>query len=169
MEICGQVADGWMPVYWPKSSYRKGLETVAKGSEMAGRPADAVECVASLTTVIDDDVARAKRQAAGPISWYVTNMGDFYHRMLTRNGFGEQVAAMRRAGEQFRPMPFQTNDQIMEAMGDNMLEETAIWGDLETVAMGIEERRQLGVDLPIVGMPAGDLKKVETTLGTLVS
>jgi hypothetical protein len=77
---------------------------------------------------------------------------------------------MRKAGEQHRPMPFQTNDQIMEAMGENMLDETAIWGDLETVAIGIEERRQLGVDMPIIGMPAGsDLKKVEHTLGTLVS
>lgn len=169
MEICGEVADGWMPVYWPKSRYRDGLATLAKGAAAAGRPAGAVECVASLTTVIDDDVAKAKRQAAGPISWYVTNMGDFYHRMLTRNGFGEQVAAMRAAGEEHRPMPFQTNDEIMAAMGDKMLEETAIWGDLETVAAGIEERRQLGVQLPVVSMPSGDAKTVERILGTLVS
>ena len=66
-------------------------------------------------------------------------------------------------------MPFQTNDEIMAAMGDKMLEETAIWGDLETVAAGIEERRQLGVDLPVIGMPAGDAKTLERTLGTLVS
>ena len=96
-------------------------------------------------------------------------MGDFYHRMLTRNGFGEQVAAMRKAGEEHRPMPFQTNDEIMAAMGDEMLGQTAIWGDLETVAAGIEERRQLGVDLPIIGMPTGEPKKVEKILGTLVS
>jgi alkanesulfonate monooxygenase SsuD/methylene tetrahydromethanopterin reductase-like flavin-dependent oxidoreductase (luciferase family) len=169
MEICGEVADGWMPVYWPKSKFRDGLATVARGSEKAGRPAGSVECVASITTVIDDDVEKAKRQAAGPISWYVTNMGDFYHRMLTRNGFPEQVAAMRKAGEEHRPLPFQTNDEIMAAMGEQMLEETAVWGDLETVAMGIEERRQLGVDLPVVSMPAGDLKRVETVLGTLTS
>ncbi|OAI39052.1 hypothetical protein AYO38_08445 [bacterium SCGC AG-212-C10] len=169
MEICGEVADGWMPVYWPKSKYKDGLANIGKGIEAAGRPAGAVECVASLTAVIDDDVEKAKRQAAGPISWYVTNMGDFYHRMLTRNGFGEQVAAMRRAAETHRPLPFQTNDALMEAMGEDMLNETSIYGDLETVAMGIEERRQLGVDLPIVGMPTGDNKRVERILGTLVS
>ena len=89
--------------------------------------------------------------------------------MLTRNGFGPQVAAMRAAGEVHKPMPFQTNDELMAAMGDEMLEETAIFGDLETVAMGIEERRQLGVDLPVIGMPQGDLKRVERVLGTLVS
>ena len=140
-----------------------------KGSARAGRDAGAVECIASLTTVIDEDPARAKRLAAGPVSWYVTNMGDFYHRMLTRNGFGPQVAAMRQAGEEHKPMPFQTNDELMAAMGDEMLDETAIYGDLETVALGIEERRQLGVDLPVIGMPQGDLKRLERVLGTLVS
>ncbi|MFN0094785.1 MAG: LLM class flavin-dependent oxidoreductase [Dehalococcoidia bacterium] len=169
MEICGEVADGWMPVYWPKSRFKDGLATIAKGSDAVGRPAGAVECVANLTTVIDEDIEKAKRQAAGPISWYVTNMGDFYHRMLTRNGFAAEVAAMREAGEEHRPMPFQTNDEILAAMGDTMLGETAIWGDLETVAAGVEERRQLGVDLPVISMPGGDLKKVERVLGTLVS
>jgi len=169
MEIVGEVADGWMPIYWPKSKFRDGLATVQKGSARAGRDAGAVECIASLTTVIDEDPARAKRLAAGPVSWYVTNMGDFYHRMLTRNGFGPQVAAMRKAGEEHKPMPFQTNDELMAAMGDEMLDETAIYGDLETVALGIEERRQLGVDLPVIGMPQGDLKRLERVLGTLVS
>ena len=169
MEIVGEVADGWMPIYWPKSKFKDGLGTVQKGMDRANRPAGAVECVASLTTIIEDDPAKAKRMAAGGISWYVTNMGDFYHRMLTRNGFPAEVAAMRKAGEEHRPMPFQTNDEIMAAMGDKMLEETAIWGDLETVAAGIEERRQLGVDLPIIGMPQGDPKRVEKILGTLVS
>ncbi|MFN0095993.1 MAG: LLM class flavin-dependent oxidoreductase [Dehalococcoidia bacterium] len=169
MEIVGEVADGWMPIYWPKSKFKDGLATVQVGADRANRPAGSVECVASLTTVIEEDPAKARRMAAGGVSWYVTNMGDFYHQMLTRNGFPQEVAAMRKAGEEHRPMPFQTNDEILAAMGDKMLEETAIWGDLETVSAGIEERRQLGVDLPIIGMPQGDPKRVEKILGTLVS
>ncbi len=168
MEIVGQVADGWMPIYWPKSKFKDGLASIAKSSAAAGRPEGAVECIASLTTVIEPDPVKAKRLAAGPVAWYVTNMGDFYHQMLTRNGFGPEVAAMRKAGEEHRPMPFQTNDEIMAAMGDRMLDETAIYGDLETVSAGIEERRQLGVDLPVIGMPSGDPSHVERVLGTLV-
>jgi alkanesulfonate monooxygenase SsuD/methylene tetrahydromethanopterin reductase-like flavin-dependent oxidoreductase (luciferase family) len=168
MRKVGEVADGWMPIYWPKSRFAEGKATVAEGSKTAGRPAGAVECVASLTTVLNPDLAKAKVQAAGPVSWYVTNMGDFYHRMLTRNGFGPQVEAMRRAGEEHRPPPFGTNEQIMAAMGDEMLDETAIYGDLETLAAGIEERRQLGVDLPVIGMPQVDNRQLEHVLGTLV-
>ena len=169
MARVGEAADGWMPIYWPKSKFRDGKTIVSEGSIAAGRPADAVECVASLTTVINPDVEKAKIQAAGPISWYVTNMGDFYHRMLSRNGFDEQVQAMRAAGAEHRPPPFGTNPEIMAAMGDEMLNETAIYGDVETVAAGIEERRQLGVDLPIIGMPQGDNRTLEHVLGTLVS
>ena len=169
MASVGQVADGWMPIYWLKSKFVAGKEMVARASVQAGRPADAVECVASLTVVLNPDPVKAKMQAAGPISWYVTNMGDFYHQMLTRNGFGEEVAAMRKVAEEHRPPPFGTNPELMAAMGDRMLDETAIYGDLETVAAGIEERRQLGVDLPTISMPGGDLKQLETVLGTLVS
>ncbi len=169
MESVGEVADGWMPIYWPKSMFKSGKEMVGAASVKAGRPADAVECIASLTVVLNPDIEKAKTQAAGPISWYVTNMGDFYHQMLTRNGFGQEVAAMRAAGERNRPAPFSTTPEIMAAMGDRMLEETAIYGDLETVALGIEERRQLGVDLPSIGMPQGSLQDIERVLGTLVS
>ena len=169
MESVGAVADGWMPIYWPKSKFQEGKAAVAEASKKAGRAADAVECMASLTVVLNPDIEKAKVQAAGPISWYVTNMGDFYHQMLTRNGFGDEVAAMRKAGEEHRPAPFQTNPEIMAAMGDRMLEETAIYGDLETVAAGIEERRQLGVDLPSISMPQGSPEQVEKVLGALVS
>ena len=168
MRKVGEVADGWMPIYWPKSKFEEGKAKVAEASVAAGRPADAVECVASLTTVLNPDIEKAKFQAAGPVSWYVTNMGDFYHRMLTRNGFGPQVEAMRAAGAEHRPPPFGTNEQIMAAMGDEMLDETAIYGDLETVAAGIEERRQLGVDLPVIGMPQVENRQLEHVLGTLV-
>lgn len=169
MESLATVADGWMPIYWPKSKFNDGKARIAQASKGVGRSADAVECVASLTVVINPDLERAKFQAAGPISWYVTNMGDFYHEMLTRNGFGEEVAAMRKVAETHKPPPFGTNPELMAAMGDRMLEETAIFGDLETVAAGIEERRQLGVDLPSISMPQGSLKDVERILGTLVS
>jgi len=169
MTSVGQVADGWMPIYWPKSKFVAGKEIVSNAAVKAGRPADAVECVASLTVVLNPDPVKAKMQAAGPISWYVTNMGDFYHQMLTRNGFGEEVAAMRKVAEEHRPPPFGTNPELMAAMGDRMLDETAIYGDLETVAAGIEERRKLGVDLPTISMPGGDLKQLETVLGALVS
>jgi alkanesulfonate monooxygenase SsuD/methylene tetrahydromethanopterin reductase-like flavin-dependent oxidoreductase (luciferase family) len=169
MEVVGQVADGWMPIYWPKSKFKEGLETIGRAAAAAGRPAGAVECVASLTTVIEEDPVKARRMAAGPVTWYITNMGDFYHQMLSRNGFAEEVAAIRKVAETHKPAPFQTNDELLAVTSDRLLEETAIYGDLETVALGIEERRQLGVDLPIVGMPQGDLARVERILGTLVS
>jgi alkanesulfonate monooxygenase SsuD/methylene tetrahydromethanopterin reductase-like flavin-dependent oxidoreductase (luciferase family) len=169
MEQVGEVADAWEPIYWPKSKFREGMEVVRAGARKAGRAENEVECMASLTTVINPDLAKAKVQAAGPISWYVSNMGDFYHRMLTRNGFGPEIKAMRKAAEEFRPAPFQTNEAIMAAMGDRLLDETAIYGDLETVAAGIEERRQLGVDLPVISMPQGSPDQVERVLGTLVA
>ena len=64
--------------------------------------------------------------------------------------------------------PLSTLHHHLAAMGDHMLEETAVFGDIETVALGLEERRQAGVDVPIIAMPRAPLKDVERVLGTLV-
>ncbi len=55
-----------------------------------------------------------------------------------------------------------------EYFGDDylLLEEP---GDLETVAAGVEERRQMGVDLPVISMPMGTPQDVERILGMLTS
>jgi len=169
MASLATVADGWMPIHWPKSKYAEGKASIAKWAKAAGRPAGAVECVASLTMVINPDPEAARVAAAGPVSWYVTNMGDFYHEMLSRNGFADEVAGMREVAKTHKPQPYGTNPQLMAAMGQRFLDETAIYGDLETVAAGVDERRALGVDLPIVPLPQGPLAEVERVLGTLVS
>jgi hypothetical protein len=96
-------------------------------------------------------------------------MGDFYHRMLTRNGFGAEVEAMRRVGAAHRPAPFQTNPEIMAEISDRMLDETVIWGDLEKVAAGLDECRAAGADLPVIHMPRARGAEMERILGTLVS
>ncbi len=169
MRQVGEVADGWMPIYWPKSKFVSGMDTVREGAKAAGRDATEVECVASITTVIDPDPVRAKMQAAGPTSFYVTRMGDFYHQMLSRNGFAKEVAAMRQAFEENQADPQKAGAAAVAAMSDKMIEETAVFGDIETVAAGLEERRQLGVDMPIISMPSGEPHEVERTLGTLVA
>ena len=168
MRQVGEVADGWMPIYWPKSKYRDGLETVRDGARAAGRAPEGIECIPSITTVIEDDPAAAKAKAAQPVAFYVTRMGDFYHRMLSRNGFADEVAAMRDAFDK-ADNPNAGVAAAAAAMPDRMVEECTVFGDLETVAAGLEERRQLGAGMPIVGMPAGSLRDVERVLGTLVA
>ncbi|MEZ4491815.1 MAG: hypothetical protein R3C29_00690 [Dehalococcoidia bacterium] len=85
--------------------------------------------------------------------------------MLSRNGFDEQVQAMRAAGAEHRPPPFGTNPEIMAAMGDEMLNETGHLRRCRNRRRRDEERRQLGVD-PIIGMPQGDNRTLEHVLGT---
>jgi F420-dependent oxidoreductase-like protein len=169
MRQVGEVADGWMPIYWPKSKFRDGMEIVRQGARKAGRPEGAVECVASITVAIDNDMQRAKQQAAAPLAFYVTRMGDFYHRMITRNGFGEDVERMQRAFAENASDPARATAATIAAMSDELIDETSVYGDIETVAAGIEERRQLGVDLPNISMPSGSPQQVEHILGTLVA
>jgi F420-dependent oxidoreductase-like protein len=163
IEQVGEVADGWMPIYWPKSKFKDGMALVEEGERKAGRDAGSVELVPSVTLIVEPDPEKARTAAAGPISFYITRMGVFYARMLTRNGYGEQVKKAQEA--------WANKDQAgaLAAITDDMLAETAIFGGLEDVKLQLDERYGLGIDMPIVAMPQGDGKAVEKVLGTLVS
>ena len=67
--MVGEVADGSMPIYWPKSRFEQGKAVVTEGEKKAGRPANAVEVVASLTTVINRDREGENPGRPGGTSW----------------------------------------------------------------------------------------------------
>ena len=159
----GEVADGWMPIYWPMNRFKEGMTLVHEGERETGRAAGSVELVPSVTLVVEPDPEKARAMAAGPISFYITRMGVFYSRMLTRNGYGEQVQKAQEA--------WASKDQAgtLAAITDDMLSETAIYGSLEDCKIQLEERYQAGVDMPIVAMPQGGPRDVEKVIGTLIN
>jgi hypothetical protein len=50
-----------------------------------------------------------------------------------------------------------------------MLEQTAVVGPLEKCREDLEERRSLGVDLPIINMPGRDAAEMGRTLEKLLA
>lgn len=163
IEQLGEVADGWMPIYWPKSRYAEGRALVEAGAQRAGRPAAAITLCPSVTTVISDDVEAARQQARGPIAFYIGRMGVFYARMLTRNGYGAEVEACQAAWAK------RDAAGATAAISERMLDDTAIVGTLEDAGKGFDDLAERGVELPIMGMPGGSLEETERVLGTLVS
>lgn len=159
----GEVADGWMPIYWPRSRYGEGRALIEQGAESAGRSADDVTVCPVVTTVISDDVAAAREQARGPVSFYIGRMGVFYAQMLTRNGFPDEVKACQAAWEARDPAA------ANGAISERMVDETALAGPPGDIGRGVDDLAEHGVDLPILSMPGGSLQETEDVLGTIVN
>lgn len=161
----GEIADGVIPIHWPKQklpSLRADLEAAA---EAAGRPGKAFT-IAPFTTVsvldgVDDE---AKWRDARQILWfYINRMGDFYWQMLERHGYEAEVAASREA--------FAARDRkaSLEAISERMIRDLQCIGPIEEVRDQLRERAALGADLQMIDMPRGDVPSTARQLEALVS
>lgn len=165
MRQTGEIADGWIPIYWPKDKIDEGVATLMEGAKKAGKSRADITVAPSLVMQITADGSQEsiRMQARAPIAFYVGRMGTYYYEMLTRNGFGVEVAAIRAA--------WQARDakSAAAAVSDRMLDQTAIVGPLERCKEDLDERRSLGVDLPLIQMPGRDAVEMGKILETLMA
>lgn len=142
----GELADGWMPTFWPYDGLSRGMEWIKDGAEKAGRdPAEIT--VAPFTTVIPMGHQGAQR-AKEIISFYIGGMGEYYRELL--NSFGYQDECTKIA-ELYRDKA--TRAQAAEAVTDGMMQALSITGSPAECIAELKRRREFGVQLPIVNLP----------------
>ena len=135
-----------------------------EGAEKAGKSrADITVAPAIVMQITDAGTAEQMRmQARGPIAFYVGRMGTYYYEMLSAHGFEAEVAKIKEG--------WAARDPKAAAAGvsDRMLDQTAIVGPLEPCKEDLDERRTLGVDVPLIGMPGRDAMEMGRILEALL-
>src|SRR5712692_10683580 len=163
----GEIADGVLPVYWPGNKWGELRETLDEGAREAGRPAHSAAIAPYLTVVILDehasesDRAAASRFAATPLAFYIGKMGDYYSEMLTRHGYGAEVAVVQEAWKHRDKNP-------AEAVSLALIEATAIIGTPGEIVAKLDQWAESGVDEPLLGMPGGSVDEVGAKLSALM-
>ncbi|MEJ2131756.1 MAG: LLM class flavin-dependent oxidoreductase [Gammaproteobacteria bacterium] len=147
-----EIADGIIPIHWPKGRFKTLREELAAGSKAAGRDPDAVTIVAQTQVYVldgenDEEVWQAARQ---PLFHYINRMGVFYWQMLERNGFEAEVAASRAAWAN------RDREGAINAISEDMVREIQVIGSPEAVREQLQERSELGADIQMLAMPGGD-------------
>lgn len=161
----GEIADGILPIHWPKTLFGQLRQDLQSGAAAAGQP-DKSFTIAAYTkvTVLDgstEDAAK-RREAQQLLQFYINRMGVFYWQMLERNGFAEEVQNSRAAWTE------RDADGSIEAISDRMLRACQVIGPLEEVREQLQERAALGADLQMLYMPPGDPAQVGRTLESLM-
>lgn len=143
----GEMADGWIPTFWPYEKLSMGHRWIAEGAAKAGRdPGEIV--TAPFTTAIPLGAEMGAQRAREIIAFYIGGMGDFYKEMLSGFGFAEECA---RIDELYGDKS--TRAQAAEAVTEEMMEALTIAGDPEYCVQELRRRRDYGVDLPILNLP----------------
>lgn len=142
----GEMADGWIPTFWPYQELQRGIEWIAQGAQKAGRdPADIT--VAPFTTVLPMG-EMGKQKAKDIVAFYIGGMGEYYKEMLVEFGFGEEC---KRVEELYRDKA--TRAQAKDAVSEHLVEALFIAGDPKHCVDELRRRREFGIQLPIVNLP----------------
>jgi len=143
----GEMADGWIPTFWPYTELKQGHAWIAEGAAKTGRDPRAI-ATAPFTTVIPLGDAGIK-EARQIISFYIGGMGDYYKELLSGFGYADEC---KRVEELYRDKA--TRSQAADAVSDAMIEALTIAGDPEHCISELRRRREYGITLPIVNLPS---------------
>jgi alkanesulfonate monooxygenase SsuD/methylene tetrahydromethanopterin reductase-like flavin-dependent oxidoreductase (luciferase family) len=145
----GELADGWIPTFWPFEKLSVGRAWVEEGARKAGRdPASIV--TAPFMTVIPMGAEMGGEKAREVIAFYIGGMGEYYRELLEGFGYKDECA---RVAELYRDRA--TRKQAAAAVTPAMIEALTIAGDPQHCIEELRRRRAHGIDIPIINLPIG--------------
>jgi alkanesulfonate monooxygenase SsuD/methylene tetrahydromethanopterin reductase-like flavin-dependent oxidoreductase (luciferase family) len=143
----GELADGWIPTFWPFERIADARAWIDEGAAKAGRDPSEIS-VAPFTTVIPLGNEMGERKAREIIAFYIAGMGDYYKELLSGFGYTDECSAVEAL---YRDKS--TRSRAYEAVSPAMMRALMIAGDPSACLADLQRIRELGVDLPILALP----------------
>jgi len=162
--LAGEIADGWLPVFFSPEHTNALRAPLEEGAARAGRSLDDFRICPSVNVMISDDLESARNVMRPIIALYVGGMGsreqNFYNRLVSSYGFEDaaaQVQELYLAGQK---------TEAMFALPDELIDMVSIVGPKDRVRARLRDFRDAGVDTLIVWpvMPDQDVRKEQLRL-----
>ena len=98
-ELAGEIADGWIPVFFAPEHVSDVRELLEAGAERAGRSLDGFEMAPSVSTYVSDDREGARNLMRPALALYIGGMGsrkqNFYNQLVQRYGFEDAARTVQ--------------------------------------------------------------------------
>ncbi|MFP5335227.1 MAG: LLM class F420-dependent oxidoreductase [Actinomycetes bacterium] len=170
LELAGEIADGWLAVFFSPEHAPSQLEHLAAGARRAGKgtaddPLAGFDVVPTVPVVVDDDLERAAMPVRAYCALYVGGMGsrekNFYNQLACRMGFEEQAARVQElflAGQ---------HREAAAAVPWELVDATSLLGPPDRIRDRLAAFAEAGVTTLSVAPSAGDLAARQATLRTV--
>jgi F420-dependent oxidoreductase-like protein len=143
LELAGEIADGWLAVFFAPEFAAEQLTAVAAGRARAGRGLDGFAVVPSVPVVIGDNVEWCAEQARGYAALYVGGMGsreqNFYHALAARMGYAAEADTVQELYLQGR------HRDAAAAVPLEFIDRTSLLGPVDRIAARLQTYAQAGV------------------------
>jgi F420-dependent oxidoreductase-like protein len=169
LELAGEIADGWLAVFFSPEHATDHLGHIAAGRAKTGKTIDGFEVVPTVPVVVGDDIT----MCAEPVRWYAAlylgGMGsreqNFYNRLAIRMGFADAAREVQDLylGKRQR--------DAAAAVPAEFIDRTSLLGPIERIADGLRAYADAGVTTlsvsPFVGGPDDGIATLRTVAEAL--
>jgi len=155
--LAGEIADGWLPVFFSPEHTAALRAPLEEGAARAGRSLEGFRVCPTVNVMIGDDLESARHAMRPMLALYVGGMGsreqNFYNRLVTSYGFekeAREVQELYLAGRK---------SEAMLALPDELIDAVSIVGPPERARKKINDFRSAGVETLIVSPMAMDAQE----------
>ncbi|WP_433617070.1 LLM class F420-dependent oxidoreductase [Dactylosporangium sp. CA-139114] len=143
LELTGEIADGWLAIFFSPEYASESLGSIAAGRAKAGKTMDGFEVAASVPVVFGDDIAMCAELVRPYAALYVGGMGsreqNFYNALATRMGYGEAAKEIQDLYLAKR------HRDAAAAVPLEFIDRTSLLGPVERVAERLQAYQEAGV------------------------
>ncbi|MGH3496775.1 MAG: LLM class F420-dependent oxidoreductase [Nocardioidaceae bacterium] len=143
LELTGEVADGWLAIFFAPEHAAVSLEPLRAGRERSGRTMADFDVAASVPVVIGDDPQTCAEPLRGYAALYLGGMGsrekNFYNQLAVRMGF-------ESAAKEVQDLYLARNHrEAMAAVPFDFIDQTALIGPKQRVKDRLQAYEEAGV------------------------
>jgi F420-dependent oxidoreductase-like protein len=146
--LAGEIADGWLPVFFSPEHTQALRLPLEEGAARAGRSLDGFRVCPSVNVMIDDDLENARNLMRPILALYVGGMGsreqNFYKRLVEGYGFEEAAQRVQDLYLEGR------KTDAMLALPDELIDLVCIVGPPDRVKAKLRAFADAGVETLIV-------------------
>ncbi len=153
-ELAGELADGWLAVFFSPEHGAEQLDTLRAGRAKAGKELAGFDIVPTVPLVVGDDVATCAELVRWYAALYLGGMGsreqNFYNQLATRMGFG---AAAREVQDLYLD---KRHRDAAAAVPLEFIDATSLLGPVDRIAERMRAYAEAGVTTLSVSVFAAD-------------
>jgi F420-dependent oxidoreductase-like protein len=156
LELTGEIADGWLAVFFAPEFATELLSPISAGRAKVGRTLDGFDVVPSVPLVLGDDIENCAALVRYYAALYIGGMGsrdaNFYNQLATRMGYGD---AARTVQDLYLA---KQQAQAAAAVPMEFIDRTSLLGPVDRIAARMRDYARAGVTTLSVSLFVGDVE-----------
>ena len=165
LELTGEIADGWLAIFFAPESAGEHLAHIAAGRAKVGKTMEGFDVVPTVPVVIGDDVNACADAVRAYSALYIGGMGsrdkNFYNQLAVRMGYDAEAAEVQ---EKYLARDY---DGAAAAVPFEFIDRTSLIGPRARIQERLQAYADAGVTTLTVATYAGTLDERLATLRTM--